>query len=63
MNVFFVFKSNTGMELVTPKLDGTIIPGVTRQSVLDLASKRNDLTVSERDITMTELVEAFKANK
>jgi branched-chain amino acid aminotransferase len=29
--------SNGGLELVTPPLDGTILPGVTRDSILQLA--------------------------
>jgi branched-chain amino acid aminotransferase len=40
MNFFMLWKNTAGeMELVTPKLDGTILPGVTRQSVLELARK------------------------
>jgi hypothetical protein len=40
MNVFFLLAPPSGSslwELVTPVLDGMILPGVTRQSVLDLA--------------------------
>jgi hypothetical protein len=40
MNVFFAFKGEGPgalPELVTPPLDGTILPGVTRDSVLALA--------------------------
>jgi branched-chain amino acid aminotransferase len=39
MNVFFLWTNTEGVkELVTPTLeDGTILPGVTRRSVLDLA--------------------------
>ena len=29
--------SSSGLELVTPPLDGTILPGVTRDSILQLA--------------------------
>jgi branched-chain amino acid aminotransferase len=40
MNVFSVIKNDQGeTELVTPPLDGTILEGVTRQSILDLARK------------------------
>ncbi|KAL0575032.1 branched-chain-amino-acid transaminase bat2 [Marasmius crinis-equi] len=63
-----------GYELVTPPLDGMILPGVTRDSVLTLARghaagiKRlpnlpENLTVSERPITMSEVKEASKTNK
>lgn len=38
MNLFvFWINENGEKELVTPPLDGTILPGVTRQSILDMA--------------------------
>lgn len=47
MNLFFTFaadassSSSSGrqLEVVTPPLDGTILPGVTRASVLELLRK------------------------
>jgi branched-chain amino acid aminotransferase len=37
MNVFMYLKHKKGgTELVTPPLNGLILPGVTRQSILDL---------------------------
>jgi branched-chain amino acid aminotransferase len=37
MNVFMCLKNKKGgTELVTPPLNGLILPGVTRQSILDL---------------------------
>ncbi len=37
MNVFMYLKTKKGVnELVTPPLNGLILPGVTRQSILDL---------------------------
>ncbi|MDR6623103.1 branched-chain amino acid aminotransferase [Sinomonas atrocyanea] len=50
MNIFFVFKDGT---LVTPALNGNILHGVTRDSVLQLAADRG-LTVEERKITIDE---------
>ncbi len=50
MNVFFVFKDGS---MATPALSGTILEGVTRDSVLALARKRG-LTVEERKITLDE---------
>ncbi|MFX1274892.1 MAG: branched-chain amino acid aminotransferase [Promethearchaeota archaeon] len=41
--------------VTTPKLKGTILPGITRKSVLDLASKKLGLEISERDISYEEL--------
>jgi len=73
MNAFAVFKHADGVtELATPPLDGIILPGVTRDSVLGLArdhesgkSKISGLTekftVSERYITMKEVKEAAQA--
>ncbi|WP_130178994.1 branched-chain amino acid aminotransferase [Cryobacterium sp. SO1] len=50
MNVFFVHGTDT---LVTPRLTGTILEGVTRDSILQLARDRG-MTVSERDVTVDE---------
>ncbi|WP_372699676.1 branched-chain amino acid aminotransferase [Arthrobacter sp. JSM 101049] len=50
MNVFFVFADG---RLVTPELNGNILHGVTRSSVLELARERG-LTVQERKITIDE---------
>jgi branched-chain amino acid aminotransferase len=53
MNVFFVL----GDALVTPPLTGTILPGITRDSILALARDRG-LRVEERRISIHELVAA-----
>jgi len=50
MNVFFVTKDG---HLLTPELTGTILPGITRMSVLELA-KEFDLTPVERRIEVQE---------
>lgn len=62
MNVFFVFKnSKTGKkELVTAPLDGTILEGVTRDSVLTLARKNldpNEWEINERYYSINEVAE------
>ncbi|ETE68876.1 Branched-chain-amino-acid aminotransferase, cytosolic, partial [Ophiophagus hannah] len=42
MNLFLYWRNEDGEdELATPPLDGIILPGVTRQSILDLARKWN----------------------
>jgi branched-chain amino acid aminotransferase len=46
-----------GDEIVTPPLTGTILPGVTRDSVLTLL-RRWGLRVSERQVSIDEVVEA-----
>ncbi len=50
MNVFFVTKDN---KLITPKLTGTILEGVTRDSILQLGAEQG-LDVEERRITFNE---------
>ncbi|MGL3806059.1 branched-chain amino acid aminotransferase [Paeniglutamicibacter sp. R2-26] len=50
MNVFFVMK---GGKLVTPRLTGTILEGVTRSSIIQLAKDRG-MDVEERTITLGE---------
>ncbi|TFF85887.1 MAG: branched-chain amino acid aminotransferase [Promethearchaeota archaeon] len=42
-------------KLATPKLKGTILPGITRKSVLILAKKKLGMEVEERDISYKEL--------
>ncbi|CAF1523149.1 unnamed protein product, partial [Didymodactylos carnosus] len=64
MNVFTLLKNKKGeKELVTAPLNGLILPGVTRQSVLDLARTWSELVVSEREMSMHELVEAYDQNR
>ena len=61
MNVFaFLEDKSTGKrELVTPPLDkGIILPGVTRRSIVELTSEWDEFEVSERKLTMPELMEA-----
>lgn len=55
MNVFFKING----EIVTPALNGSILPGVTRDSVIQLL-KHWDLPVVERKIAMSEIEEASK---
>ena len=51
-----IFKING--EIITPSLDGTILPGITRDSALKLM--RNwGLKVTERKISIDEVVEAY----
>jgi branched-chain amino acid aminotransferase len=53
MNIFFVIAG----ELVTPALQGSILPGITRDSVLALG-RRWGLKVSERRIAIDEVLQA-----
>jgi branched-chain amino acid aminotransferase len=56
MNIFFVI----GDEIVTPELNGSILPGITRKSVIELAKHWNE-KVSERKISIDELMRAHAA--
>uniref|UniRef100_A0A673HAD2 Branched-chain-amino-acid aminotransferase n=1 Tax=Sinocyclocheilus rhinocerous TaxID=307959 RepID=A0A673HAD2_9TELE len=60
MNLFIYWTTENGeKELVTPPLDGIILPGVTRQSLLDLAREWGDFKVTERRVLMKELIDAL----
>jgi branched-chain amino acid aminotransferase len=50
-NIFFYLKSG---ELVTPELGDTILPGITRSSIIELARDRK-VKVSERKIAIDEV--------
>jgi branched-chain amino acid aminotransferase len=56
MNIFFVIDD----EIITPMLSGSILPGITRDSVLTLG-KSWGLRVSERKISIDEVVDAHNA--
>ncbi|XP_007536049.1 branched-chain-amino-acid aminotransferase, mitochondrial isoform X2 [Erinaceus europaeus] len=60
MNIFIYWTHEDGvLELVTPPLDGVILPGVVRQSLLDLAQAWGEFRVVERKIRMPELMRAL----
>jgi branched-chain amino acid aminotransferase len=58
MNIFFVIDG----EIVTPELNGSILPGITRNSVIALAKHWND-KVSEKKISIEELMQANASGK
>ena len=55
MNILFVING----ELITPPLGGSILPGITRDSVLELA-KYWKIPVAERPITIDEVLAAHR---
>ena len=65
MNIFILMRNEKEeVELVTPPLtSGTVLPGVTRQSVLDLTSTMSGLRVRERRITLPEVLVASKQGR
>jgi branched-chain amino acid aminotransferase len=58
MNIFFVI----GGEIITPMLNGSILPGVTRDSVIKLADHWNT-AVTERLISIDEVIAAHAAGE
>ncbi|XP_076450342.1 branched-chain-amino-acid aminotransferase, cytosolic-like isoform X2 [Babylonia areolata] len=64
MNLFIYWINEQGEEeLLTPPLNGLILPGVTRKSLLELAREWNEFKVSERNITMREFTKALTENR
>ncbi len=58
MNVFFKIDG----EVITPSLEGSILPGITRMSTIELL-KKSGLKVTERRISIQELYDAHAAGK
>jgi branched-chain amino acid aminotransferase len=56
MNIFFVIND----ELITPELNGSILSGITRDSVIFLAKKQN-MKVTERRISIDEVFEVHRS--
>jgi branched-chain amino acid aminotransferase len=62
---FFVFWTNEQgqKELITCPLDGTILPGVTRDSILQITKRWGEFKVTERQFKIDELVKAIKEKR
>lgn len=58
MNVFFVIDG----KIVTPALNGCILPGITRKSVIEVLKSWN-LPLEERPLPIAEVAEAYKNGK
>jgi len=58
MNMLFKFND----ELATPALNGSILPGITRDSVLKLAAKMG-IKTAERKISIDEVYDRYKAGE
>lgn len=58
MNFFCVING----ELYTPEVSDTILDGITRKSLIDLA-RANGLTVYEKSITIDDLITKIKSNE
>jgi branched-chain amino acid aminotransferase len=55
MNIFFILND----EIITPELNGSILPGITRKSVIELA-RTWGMKVTERKIAMDEIMSAHE---
>lgn len=64
MNIFVYWKNEDGeVELITPPLDGTILPGVTRNSILDLAKSLGEFKVTEKVFKIQEVIKAVNEGR
>jgi branched-chain amino acid aminotransferase len=68
MNFFMLWKNDdTGrLELITPPLNGLILPGVTRNSVLELVKSweaETGIFVREATVTMKEVIKASEERR
>ena len=58
MNVFFKING----KVITPSLEGSILPGITRRSTIELL-KTWGIEVEERKISIDELISAYENNQ
>ena len=64
MNFFVFWKNEQGVdELITPPLDGTILPGITRDSILTLARGLGAFKVTEKTFKIQEMVKAVNEGR
>ncbi len=54
MNIFFVIDG----EIITPELTGSVLPGITRKSAIEVCKKKG-YTVTERKISIEEVAKAY----
>ena len=58
MNIFFVING----EVITPELTGSVLPGITRKSAIEVCRSKG-YKVTERRITIQEVADAYDAGK
>ena len=59
MNLFFVYGSGDGARLLTPRLTGTLLPGVTRDSLLTVAQDLG-IRADEGQLSIDELYDGCR---
>lgn len=64
MNLLMYWKNEDGEdEVITPPLDGTILPGVTRNSLLTLMREWKEFKVSEKPFKIQQVIKAIQENR
>ncbi|XP_022781770.1 branched-chain-amino-acid aminotransferase-like isoform X2 [Stylophora pistillata] len=64
MNIFMFWINEDGeQELITPPLNGLILPGITRKSLLELAKSWGEFKVVEKEFNMDEVIQAVQENR
>ncbi len=58
MNIFFAY----GSKVITPKLNGSLLPGITRQSIIELLKSWGE-TVAEESIDINTLIADIDAGR
>lgn len=56
-NFFLLWKNMEGeKELITPSLDGSILPGIVRRSIIELSREWGEFKVTERKLRIQEII-------
>lgn len=64
MNFFVFWKNEDGEdELITPPLDGTILPGITRDTILKITAELKEFKVTRKNFKIQELIKACEENR
>ena len=64
MNIFFFWINEQGeRELITCPLNGLILPGITRKSIIELTRSWNEFKVSEREFTIHDVMKAAQEHR
>lgn len=64
MNIFFFWINEQGeKELITCPLNGLILPGITRKSIIELTRSWNEFKVSEREFTIHDVARAAEEHR
>lgn len=64
MNFFVFWKNEQGEdELITAPLDGTILPGITRDSIIKLMQELGQFKVSQKPYKIQDLIKAVKEKR